>query len=375
MHMGKRQNLASIQQSAVVAAKGYGSMGVRTGYEGVIASRCDDTMAFTAKQSGKVTKVNDRRIVVEYGDGSTDTQKLGVVHGVNAGDVVPHHIVTDLQIGTKVEPGDVLSWNDGFFERDLFSKGNVVLKTGVPATIALIEGNDVLEDGSAISERMSDLLTTSISKRKTLLVEFDKEVLNLVKVGDTVDYETVLCSIRDQSLNTLEQDDASIAALGRLASSSPKAKFAGKVTNVEVFYMGETSDMSESLQAIVKADSRRRAKDRKDEGPLTASTGQINEPTFVGGEKVIPNTVAISIYIDDELKSALGDKSVVANQLKTVHGRVMQGRNETEDGTPIDILFGWRSVMARIVLSVIMQGLGNRVMRKLSNDVLEAYRS
>ncbi|MFO5890825.1 hypothetical protein ACLBSJ_34060, partial [Klebsiella pneumoniae] len=61
------------------------------------------------------------------------------------------------------------------------------------------------------------------------------------------------------------------------------------------------------------------------------------------------NHIIIRVFIDHDLPCGVGDKGVVANQMKTVFSRVMTGRNETEDGRNIDLLFGNTSVEERMV--------------------------
>lgn len=240
---GKRANLASVQMSSVVPAAGYMAMPLRTGYESVVASRLGKDFAFSAKQDGEVVRVTENFVAVKYEDGKKDGIKIGRYHGPMAGKFVSHNMLTDVTKGSKFKQGDVLAWNEGYFERDLFAKGNVVMKTGIIATVALLESNDVLEDGSAISERASKMLRARLSKRRTFLLTFDQEVKNLAKVGDKLDYSSVLGTIVDTGIGSADYDDAAIAALAKLANTSPKSKLSGEVSNIEIAYMSLTSPM------------------------------------------------------------------------------------------------------------------------------------
>lgn len=371
--MGKRANLATVQMSSVVPAQGYQAMPLRTGYESVVASRLGKDFAFNAKQDGEVVKVTDRFISVKYKDGTKDGIALGKYHGPMAGKFVSHDMLTDFTNGSKFKQGDVIAWNGGYFERDLFSKTNVTMKTGIIATVALLESNDTLEDGSAISERASKLLRTSISKRRTLLVTFDQEVKNLVKVGDELDYSSVLGTIVDTGIGNADYDDAAIAALSKLSNTSPKSKLTGKAANIEIAYLGEKEDMSPGLRELADEHDKRRGQLANATGARMSKTCQAKESVFFGGEKLLPNTMAITIYIDTESNSGVGDKTVVCNQLKTIHGRVMFGRNETEDGRPIDVIFGWGSVNNRIVGSPLITGSINTTLAKAMEIMVELY--
>ena len=329
---------------------------------------------FIAKQDGKVVSVSDSFLNVEYADGTKQGYALGVKHGEVAGDIIPHMMTSDFKKDMTFKSGYVLAWNKGFFVRDPFNKYNVLYASGTQATVALMEGNDVLEDGSAISPRLAKKLTTSITKRKGIVIEYDQDVSELVKVGDVLTYDSTLCLIKEATTSGLENDDGALLALSKLSNKNPKAKINGVVSRVEVFYMGDYEEASDSLKALIETDNKRRLALAKTMGnKKTGRTGQVRKPVFIAGEKLTHGKVIISIYIDVVVEAGIGDKSSVANQLKTVHGRIMNGVNETEDGVPIDIRFGSSSVMARIVYSVFIQGTMNKVFSTISKQLADEY--
>lgn len=359
-------NLGNVQQSAVVPAQGYMSMPYRTGYESVIASRVGDLYAISAPKAGKVTEVNDNFIKVKFDDGTEKGWELGVRHGVAEGKTIPHEIITDLVKGHKFEEGHVLAWNTGFFERDDFSPANVTMMTGALARTVLLENNDTLEDGSRVGPGIREKLASPSSKQKGILVNFDQDINNLVKVGDEVEYDSILCQITEQAASDLAGTDAGLAGLSKLSGNNPKAKYAGKISKIEFFYNGDMAEMSPTLKKLVKGDNNRRKNIRENTGARMSDTGEIKRATFVAGEKVILGTVAVVIYIDSLLEHGIGDKAVVCNQLKSVHGATLEGVNKTADGKDIDIFFGYRSVNDRIVNSPLKQGSVNSVMIKAS---------
>lgn len=368
---GKRVNMASVQQSAVVVARGYKSMPFRTGGESVIATRVGNDFAVNAKQDGKVTKVTAKRIIVKWANGKSEGYDLGPRHGAASGTIIPHEIVTDHVVGDTVKKGDVILWDEGYFERDLFSPTNVVLKTGVPATIAVLEHNDTYEDGSAWSRSFAELLKTPMTAKRTLSVSFDQSISDLVKVGDEVEHSTVLGTISEQEIDKL--GSATEQALAKLANKSPKAKYKGTVTKVEVLYFGDPKDMTPSLRKIAKQGDAERAERASELGRPAATTGQLKRPIFAGSTKITDNMMAIHVYVDYDLSAGTGDKVVVGNQLKSVCGRLMEGSNRSEDGREIDILFGGDAIFARIVLSPIIMGVMNTTLEAASARMADIY--
>lgn len=364
--------MLNVQMSAMVAADGYQSQPLRTGYEQVIGSRASNDFAYTFDGEGKVESISDTEIVIVKKDGEKVGIKLGTNHVDTAGVTIPHEIVTDLKVGDKVKSGDIVTWENGWFERDWMNPRNVTMKTGALARVALLENNGTLEDSSLVSQALADRLSTNNSKRKMIVVDFGKNVHKLGKVGDDVDLDSVLCLIEDASVSTGDLTDDQVKALSRFGANTPKAKFTGKISKVEVFYNGQQADMSETLKKIVKDDNRRRAKEAKALG-VDSVTGEIFEEGFVYSEKIERNQVGIAIYMDSSLEAGIGDKAVVAAQLKTIFGGIMPAENRTLSGDSIDLIFGRNSVMNRIVESVEIMGIVNSVNTEITRQAYEDY--
>jgi hypothetical protein len=373
----KRQNLCNVQWSAVVPAQGYELVPCRTGYESIIGSRLGDLFVLNMEKSGKVTKVTEDLLQVEYDDGTKQGWELGPFHGKAEGKVVVHHRVTDMKEGEKFVVGDQIAWHRDFFDRDVMSPKvkNVAMKTGALAYTALVENNDTLEDGSRIGRKLQEKLTTTSAKEKGILLLADQAVVNLVKVGQEVSEDDFLCNIMEGSAYGLDQDKDSFAALAKLSGSSPKAKKAGRITSVEITYNGTPENFHPTLRELIEEDEKRRKKVKRDTGRRMATTGQIKRATFVSGEKCIPGTMVITIMIDYDLVHGVGDKGTMANQLKTVHGGTLEGENYSEDGTELDLYFGYRSVNDRIVGGPIKQGVVNTTMIHISKRMYEIYKN
>lgn len=352
---GKRIMMAGIQRSSWVAAIGQVTPPVRTGYEEVVGSRTPQEYARNATKDGTVVSVDANYIKVEYADGTKEGFKLGVYHGDMAGMSVPHTIVTDVTKGTTFKEGDIIAWNRDFFERSFLNSRNVTLKTGVMARIALLEHGNTYEDGSAIHERLGKALGAPVAQKRTILLKATQNISQLIAVGESVGYDTILGVISEQELESV-LDDASINALSSVSNSVPKAKYDGVVSSMSVHYMGDPAEMSSSLQALIAKADKARAAERRNTGGRVATTGRITRPTFIGGSKVVEGTVAITLYMDSVIDCQTADKLVVCNQLKSVPGRVMTGNDRTADGVPLDLLFGGQSVNARIVGSIYKVG-------------------
>lgn len=369
----KRQNFISIQSDAGTYAKGYDLPPLRTGYESIIATRVNELFATCAKDDGVVVSVSKRAIKVEYADGSTKTLELGLRYGNAAGITHPQSLITDLKPGDKFEAGDCIAYNEYFFTPDPYMKGVVNLKNAVTCTVAVMDTIDTLEDGSVISQAIADKLETSITEIRDVTLRFDQIVKLMVKEGDHVDLDTILCQIVDQEVDEVSGiDDISQEILERLGMNAPRAKKIGEVTKIECFYRGSLDDQNEELRKVVKQfDAERKAKaaelDRKQ------LTGQVGTGLRLRGVPLDPDSLVLRFYITHDIRIGRGDKGVLGNQMKTIFSRVMQGINQMEDGTPIDCQFGATSFDDRMVDSPKVAGMTNRLLSVGSSHIADVY--
>lgn len=370
----KRVNFIPIQHSSGTFAKGYRPTPLRTGYERVLAHRCDDMFASVADQDGKVTSVGERGMVVTYADGSTRSIQLGRRFGKGGGLMFPHELSTQLNANSEFKKGDVLAYNSRYFQPDLLEPTQVVWKAGLLVTTAIMENPDTLEDSSVISARVAGDLETEITYTRDIVVGFEQSIHNLVEVGSAVDIDSILCTIEDAV--TAESglfDENSLDMLRLLAANTPRAKYKGTVERVEVLYHGELDDMSPSLAEIATNSDRERKRQARAMGQ-TAQTGKVDSSTRIQSKPLPADNLVIRIYITSPAMAGVGDKAVFGNQLKTVIGRVMNGTNETASGIPLDAIFSYASISNRIVRSPEIMGVTNVLLKLISQRVVNAYK-
>lgn len=181
----KRVNFISIQQDHAVATVGTEISPIRTGYERVMAHRVDDLFAKTAKAPGKITEKTDEYVVITYDDPKLGEERIeiGRRFGTVTGKTFPHDLVCDLEVGTKFKAGAGIAYNKGFFARDWRNPMDLCWKNGAQAYVGLLEINDTFEDSSRISRRLSDKLLANTTHIRTIMVNFDQNIHQLVKVG------------------------------------------------------------------------------------------------------------------------------------------------------------------------------------------------
>jgi len=371
----KRANFIGIQHSHSVACAGYHQMPVRTGYEQVVAQRTGDMFAAAATQDGKVISVAPTGVIVQYADGTKQGYEVGRRFGNAAGLVIPHEIRANVKLGDEFKKGHILIYNTGFFEPDMLNPNNVVWKAGLLVKTVLMEVPETLEDSSAISARITDRLTTKVAKPVEVVVTFDQAISKLVKEGQAVSSEDILCIIEDAVTSQANLfDENSLNTLKLLSNYAPQAKVKGIVERIEVYYHGEKEDMSDSLRAIANAADKTLAERFKSTGRKVL-TGSVDEAFRVGGEPLQFEHLCIRFYITSEVEMGEGDKGVFANQMKTVVGKKMVSEYKTEKGETIDAVFGAQSIDNRIVLSPYIIGMYNVLLDLAGQEAVAAYES
>lgn len=360
---GKRINFINIQNSQTTHCVASTAMPSRTGYERVMAHRADENYAKVAKGKGVVTAISDKVVTIQY-DGETETVSypIGRQFGAWGGVTVPHDLACDLKLGDRLDTGDVILYSSQYFVRDTLDPKQVLFKTSVLARVVLWESVDTLEDSDAISREFAAKLATLNTETRYITVKFDEEVRNLIKVGESVTPESILCTIHPATMGGADIfDDEAIQTLQTLSANSPLAKTLGRVDKIDVLYTGEIEEMSSSLRKLVEKSDYEMHKYRKQLKQRTVD-GYVEPGYRAGSTEAGMNTVIIKVYITGLVSMDVGDKCVFGNQMKSIVGRVLEGVNESEDEVAIDAIFGYQSVINRVVNSAEKIGTTNSIL-------------
>lgn len=345
-----------------------------------MAQRNTDTFAAVAKHKGKVISLRKEGIIVEYENGERVGVQLGRRYGTAAALTYPFTIVSPLTLGQTVEAGHVIAYNEAFYEPDYLNPGSVVWKSAVPITVALMEAADTYEDSSAVTKAVAAKMSSQITETRDIVLRFDQVIHELVEVGKQVTPTDHLCVIEDGLFTTDDRSTRGLSAksietLRMKEADTPRAKVEGTVENIEVIYNGELVDMSDSLRALAERSDRRLAAERRAIGEPVI-TGQVSPGSSyrVGRQMLTPGVCLVRIYITHTVGYSNGDKAVFGNQLKTVNGDIMDKPMVTESGVQVDGRFGSLAVGARIVWSAMDLGTTSRLMARVDEMVVDAYR-
>jgi hypothetical protein len=369
----KRINFINVQHGHGIMTVGSEVQGCRTGMERVLASRMGPEFAVTAEQDGEVTEVAEDSMAVTYKDGSVGKYPLGLIHTSAEGSIYPHTILSGLKVGEKFKQFDVVTYNSGFFKPSPLDPSRVDYMNGCIGRVALREATYTVEDSSSLSVAFASRMLTNVSKLKPVRINFTEGVEDLVKVGDTVDLDTILCTIRGAVSSAAGlYDDDTRETLGQWGAAAPRAKAVGVVADIEVFYNGDIDEMSDTLQEIVIASEKRRRRAAKRLGK-DYTPGAVPRNVRIEGYNLEARQAVILVYITTPVGMGVGDKLVIANQMKSTVGAILFGDNRTLSGETVDLIFGAKSCIDRIVTSPFVIGSTNTALRYIGESAYEMY--
>lgn len=349
--MPKRSSFASIQASHAVSAKNYTPNIVRTGEDNLLAHRMPDTFAKTAKRKGTVTSVSKSGIVVTYDDGTRDSCQLGLRIGKADGDLYKHDLVTDMAEGMEFDEGTVLAWDTEWFEKDVYCPGQVAVKTGHNVRAVFIEDQTVYEDSMEFFRGLSDSFESATPKPITFLVDIEKTIKFKRKVGDDVEFDSILCEISDSYIDDFMTEEDELSQANKYGIRQIKTPFYGKVVLIQVEYNGNEDEMSESMKALVNEHNKKQANLAKllGKGPTSVRIGtgiNVKKPSIPYG------SVKVTIIVESISTGMVSNKYIYGNQMKGTIGYIVPKQMFTEDGRPIPLKFSFKSMFKRMVISL-----------------------
>lgn len=340
---------------------------LRTGYESILPYRMNENYCYMAEEDGIVESINpNTNIKILYKSGKKKTVKLGTWNTKEESNVsYKHTIVSDLKKGSKFKQGNTIAYDEAFFEPDIFDRTRVIFKTGTYLRVAMMETTNTYEDSTTISSKAAKKLGTSIIKSKSFVLNIEDNIINAVKIGDKLEPNDLLFSIAGSNIVDADGkfDKESLSILQNIKNKSPKAKMRGKVQNIRIYYNCELEDMSKTLRDLAVESNKN----------LNGYTGKVNSSYSIKGKPLLPNTVEVKIYIEDNVKAAMGDKLVSSLQLKCTISDVYDHDIITEDSRPVDMTFSTKSVSARIVASTTLNATTTTVLNVLRDQVVDMY--
>lgn len=380
---GKRISMASNFISHTVPTKEGEVLRVRTGFETMVAHRCNDIYAYTAKEDGKVLDVNDKlkMVKIQYKSGRIESFSSDTQYGQCSDMLVEQQQVVTVKKGDTFKKDEVLRYNPQFFVPDPDMPRQVSMVHGVTAKVAILENSLTFEDSNAISAEFAERLGIAPVVDRLITVPAKAVVHEYLKVGDEVEINTPLLVFeRDDAtdLAGVGVDDSALLYLENLNRSAPKAKNTGKIVDIKVLYAGNLQDMHPSMAKMVSNyTATKKAIGNYVQGSenqyLFSGDSKVPEGSKYKGITLDNETIVLQYFIQDTYDQGSGDKMVIGPSLKTVTCLVLSKAPVTERGQKVDALFSATSIGHRIVNSPFLVGIAEANMEALEDDVIAEY--
>ena len=362
---------------------------IRTGFEELVAHRTRPPFAFPAEEDGIILDVNEslKTMTIKYKSGKKVCVRYGEEYSNNTsnGFFVNQDVVLNwFKRGDKFKKDDILTYNREFFQADPYSKSTVRYKLGVQAHVAILDNGGTIEDASILTQPLCEKMEFYPVHQVDVVITPDTNVRSFAKIGDFINsIEPIM--VFDESAFEVEAgaDAEYIDMLSKLNTTSKRAGHTGTIVKIEALYACPISQMTPSLQKLVKyavAERDKQADYAKGCENSSEFVKSVPLPSTMGKEakvglvEITQDVVMIRFYIKQIKGMSPGDKLFFGPSLKSVCSQVYPESIEVEDGSvKVDAATSGRGILQRIISSPFITGLGNAVLEKAEQDILKMW--
>lgn len=360
---GKRAGFISIQNGHVAPIENAELPYIRTLAELSIAYKVGKEFAFMATQDGTITKLTDRLIEVTYKDGTKDSGIIGNWSTrPESNKAFKNTVITDLVLNSTVKTGDAISWNSAFFEKDWLFKNALVYKMATYGNIALSEEVLTNEDSSIVCKSMYSKLLTNVYYTHSAIFKATDMLADIPELNAKLKPDTYLYTIVNSTLGVSGLSRAVVDSLQEIKNNSGVAGKEGVLDYIEIFYNSELSELSTTFQDLIK--------NKK----LVRSAKKVSNQYSVDGRPLMKGQIQLVYYIATKQEAGVGEKAVLANQLKSIIGDVVSYDITTLNGIEIDGLFSKISIENRVVNSAYIMGTTNLTLHEFGKKWAKKWR-
>lgn len=356
---------------------------VTNGADQALPYMTSDTFAFKAKYKGVITELTDDYMIIRYPEQDMVEHvdlRNRIEKNSDGGFFVNLKLDTDLKVGSKVKPGDIVAYDKSSYS-DNVGTGNLSYNIGTLAKIAIMNTDEGFEDSAIISDKLSGdmssdvVLQIDVRLNKEDIVDFIAKVGTPVQEGDTL--FTYQIASEDETSNDilaklkLDGDEA-----GDLGKIKVKSKVTGVLQGIKIYRTNELEELSPTLRKTVEDYESSINKTKKRLEKLNISTKEYDSTgklPATGKLKHAEDKVLIEFYVKYDDTMGVGDKLVYYSALKGVVKSIFpKGKepvSEYRRDEKVHTLLATHSINGRMVGSVLIMAAMNKVLIELSRHV------
>ena len=366
---------------------------IGTGVERMVPFVLGSDFIHVAKKDGHIKEIDEKNklLIIQYKDGFEDVVDLSdkISKNSQGGFYISNNLETDYKVGQKFKEGDILAKNNTFFK----GEGNDInIATGTLTKVAMLCLDGTMEDGSLITENLSEKLTSHVTMQEELVIGVDTNIKSIVKVGDHVKVGSPLAifeTVFDDSdaINLIDKiGDKYKEDIKELSFTSKKAHYSGVIVDIRFYYNRELTEFSDSVRKLIRAYTngvKEREKKIKKLNLLgkpnifLPSTGAYDSTSSGKIKSREVDGLLIEFYIKHADHMHLGDKITFQGACKTIVTETipkeMSPYSEFRPEETIDAIFSPLSVITRMTVDIPNNMLGNKALVELKKKVSEIY--
>lgn len=292
-------------------------------------------------------------------------------------------LLPKFKIGSKFKKGDILALNDKFF-KESNDVDSTLFCAGRLSKVAIMCLDNTFEDSSVVTSNVAEEMSSDIISGREVVLKQNSKLISIAKIGEVVDVNTPLVIFEEvgdnekealAALDKLSKEDKD--SVSKLARSMAKAKYAGEIVAIEVFYNADLEELHPSLKEYVndyinkytkKANSLKGIKE--DELITLPNTNRIESDKIMGTEM---KGVMINFYIKHKESLVVGNKVTFFSSCKTIVAEVIEeGKEPYSEFRPdenVDSILTPMSLVSRMLQDVALLGWSNKVLIELKRQI------
>jgi len=387
----KRIGFASGQTKHVIPADEFTPPIIGTGFEQTIIYKTGNDFGYKAKRNGSVVKVDDinKFLVIKYDDGTADRVDFGSRYNRNSDFFLSNNLEANVKEGDLVKKGEVVTYNKDFFKKHM---GRLMFTQGVISRVAVTEGEVTEEDSCAISQHLANKLTSSVIKKKQIVLGPNANIVKSLKIGDFVRYGDALILYEDfkdtdsdmSLLDLLGQSDDSV--LDSISRHSSHSNATGHIIDIKIYWTVEPELMGESCKKFVKnyikekkarIEIEEQASGCKSRERFEIDKSKPYRDRINGAEVERDGGIVIEYFVSHSNGKIPGDKITVNSSLKSVITQVIPDeltpRRFNNRYDRIDCVFSFIGINARMVSSVWFNGYLGKILFEYGKRVADEF--
>jgi len=366
---------------------------IGTGIEGTIPYLLGKDFVFVAEKDGKIKEINEKYqlMIIQYDDGSEDVIDLSenISKNSQGGFFINNHLETEYKVNHRFKKGDILAKNNTFFKGE---KNNVSIAIGTLSKVAMLCLDGTMEDGSFITEKLSNKLTSYVTMQEELIIGTDTNISQIVKIGDYIKvgeplaiFETVFDD--SDAINLIDKIGEKYKEdIKELSNTTKKAHFSGEIIDIKLYYNRDLEEFTPSVQKLIKSYIKTiKEKELKIKSLNTKEKPNIFLPITKKYENEKEgkiknydvNGLLIEFYIRHADKMHLGDKITFQGACKTIVTETIKDDeapySDFRKDEPIDAIFSPLSLVTRMIVDLPNNMLGNKALIELKKKIQEIY--